>query len=213
VACDDTAFGVPGCILLRRDIADLANSEPASVDWIVTDPPYPREYLPLYDDLARGAAHVLRPGGGLLCMTGQTWLPAVMFSLAEHLRYHWTLAYLTPGGQAVQVFPRRVNTFWKPVLLFAAGDLDAEWFGDVTRSDTNDNDKEHHDWGQSESGMYDLMRRFVRPGQVVMDPFLGGGTTAVVALALGASFIGSDVSSDAIATTQARLADAATLAA
>ena len=27
--------------------------EPDSIDFIITDPPYPKEYLPLYEDLAK----------------------------------------------------------------------------------------------------------------------------------------------------------------
>jgi len=176
-----------------------------SVDFIVTDPPYPAEFLHVYADLGKVAAHVLKPGGLALVMVGQTYLPEIIRHLDEHLQYHWTLAYLTPGGQAVQQFQRRVNAFWKPVLVYAKGDYAGEWFADVSRSDVNDNDKDHHHWGQSASGMRDLMRRFVRPGQVVLDPFLGGGTTAVVALELGATFIGFDTDEQAISTTKARI--------
>ena len=77
-------------------------------------------------------------------------------ALLPHLRYHWLLAYLTPGGQAVQVFQRKVNTFFKPILMFTKGEFAGEWFGDVCRSAPNDNDKDHHRWGQSVSGMDDI---------------------------------------------------------
>ncbi|MEO5346523.1 MAG: ParB N-terminal domain-containing protein [Magnetococcus sp. YQC-9] len=183
-----------------------------SVDWIVTDPPYPKEHLPLFDTLGEIAAHVLRPGGALLVMVGQFHLPEIIRKLEAHLSYHWTMAYLTPGGQSPQIFPRRVNTFWKPVICFAKGEYAGPWIGDVVRSETNDNDKQHHPWGQSESGMADLMRRFVKPGDTVLDPFLGGGTTGVTALRLGCRFIGYDVDQQAITTTLhrfGRLDDAA----
>src|SRR5437762_10705349 len=39
----------------------------ASVDLIFTDPPYDRDSVPLYGDMANIAARVLRPGGSLLC--------------------------------------------------------------------------------------------------------------------------------------------------
>jgi site-specific DNA-methyltransferase (adenine-specific) len=162
-----------------------------SVDWIVTDPPYPKEFLPLYDDLAAVAAHALKDGGSLFCMIGQSYLFDVGARLAKRLTYRWQLAYLTPGGQAAQIFPLMLNTFWKPVLWFGKGRYVGEWwFGDVASSKVNDNDKRFHDWGQSESGMLDLMRRFVRPGDTVLDPFMGGGTTGVAAKALGARFLG-----------------------
>jgi hypothetical protein len=135
-----------------------------SVDWIITDPPYPENFLDCFKELVEVSAHALKPGGSLLCMSGQTYLPTVIAALDKCLTYQWTIAYLTPGGQAVQIFPRRVNTFWKPILWFVKDEYKGDWIGDVAKSNVNDNDKTRHHWGQSESGMYDLMRRFVRPG-------------------------------------------------
>jgi site-specific DNA-methyltransferase (adenine-specific) len=184
----------------------LSDLEPGSVDAVVTDPPYPAEYLPLWSDLAEHAAKWLKPGGVLAAMSGQIHLPEVVARLSEHLAYHWTVAYLTPGGQAVQVFPRRVNTFWKPVLIFRNGaGPDPEWFGDVTKSDVNDNDKRLHHWGQSESGMADLVKRLTRPGELILDPFMGGGTTGIAALALGRRFVGCEIKAVDFATAAARL--------
>jgi hypothetical protein len=45
---------------------------------------------------------------------------------------------------------------------------------------------------------------FTAPGDFVLDPFLGGGTTAVEALALGRSVIGTDVSSLAVFLAQVK---------
>ena len=193
--------------LFTADIAVAAQHvEAESVDFIVTDPPYPREFLPVYDDLAVFAQHSLKPGGSLLCMVGESYLPEIIEKLATKLKYHWTISYLTPGGQATQLFDRKVNTFWKPVLWFTKGDYGGDWIGDVAGSKANDNDKRHHHWGQSESGMHDLMERFLYPNMTVCDPFLGGGTTGLVALSLGCRFIGCDIDEDCVAKTNARLA-------
>ena len=182
----------------------LASIEPGSIDAVITDPPYPAEFLPLWSELAKHAARWLKPGGILAAMSGHMFLPEVISRLGEHLDYWWTLAYLTPGGQAVQVFPRRINTFWKPILLYRNGHGDAaEWFGDVARSDVND--KRFHHWGQSESGMADLVKRLTRPGETIIDPFMGAGTTGVAAIALGRSFTGCDVNADHVETTRERL--------
>lgn len=187
-------------------VAELHHAvEPDSVDWVITDPPYPREYLPVYDDLAAFAKHALKPGGSLLCMVGQSYLPDILERLSTHLTYHWTIAYLTPGGQATQLWDRKVNTFWKPVLWLTKGKHEGDWIGDVAKSNTNDNDKNHHHWGQSESGMSDLIDRFTYPGETICDPFLGGGTTAVVATRMNRRFIGADIDNEAILTTTQRL--------
>lgn len=70
-----------------------------SVDLIVTDPPYPKQYLPLWADLARVAARVLKPGGFLVAYSGQIHLATMMMMLSEHLTYYW-LAFTTPADKA-----------------------------------------------------------------------------------------------------------------
>ena len=190
--------------IIKAPVGDLPIDD-ESVDVIITDPPYPAEFLSVYPDLARTAARVLKPGGSCFVMIGQSYLPDIVSAMCEHLTYQWTIAYLTPGGQATQIFPRKVNTFWKPVLWFVKGEYKGEWMGDVAHSRPNDNDKRFHHWGQSESGMADLINKFSEPGQVILDPFLGGGTTGVVALDLGRRFIGSDIDDSAIATSLERL--------
>ena len=49
------------------------------------------------------------------------------------------------------------------------------------------------------------MDMFAYPGQLVCDPFLGGGTTALSARKKGCGFIGCDVDPEAIKITQERL--------
>jgi site-specific DNA-methyltransferase (adenine-specific) len=191
-------------------VGDLASVDvtDASLDVIVTDPPYPAEFLPEFDKLGAFAAAKLHDGGSLVCMSGQSYLPQVIASLYPHLVYQWTAAYLTPGGQAVQLWDRKVNTFWKPLLWFVKGEYTGDWIGDVCKSDVNDNDKRFHDWGQSESGMVDVLRRFTRAGDLVCDPFCGGGTTGIAALSLGRRFLGIDRDEQSIATTSQRLNEA-----
>ena len=184
------------CDLRVCSCRDLFDSE-IKPDAVITDPPYPKEYLHVFTELAESCAIAGVPV--VAVMSGQSYLPEVMRRLCEHLTYRWTLAYLTPGGQAVQQWQAKVNTTWKPVLLFGEAD---EWFGDVAASRVNDNDKRFHKWGQSESGMADLVERLTKPGQLVCDPFLGGGTTAVVSLVLGRHFVGCDI--DAACIEQAR---------
>ncbi len=185
-----------------RELGDLV--PPDSVDAIITDPPYPREFLPLYGDLAQLAARVLKPGGSLLAMAGQSYLPDVLAAMTPHLQYQWTLAYMTPGAH-VQVWPRDVLCGWKPVFWFVKGQYAGGRQFDVHTSAGAD--KDHHHWGQSESGMASLIEAFTRPGDTVLDPFLGGGTTGVVAVRLNRLFIGVDVDEDAMATAAVRLAE------
>lgn len=52
---------------------------------------------------------------------------------------------------------------------------------------------------------HQLMRRYTRPGEIVLDPFIGGGTTAIEAANLGRRCIGIDLNPALIANLAARL--------
>ena len=58
----------PVCHLGR--FQDYQEAYAGKIDVLITDPPYARATLPLYDDLATCARAVLRPGSWLLCLTG-----------------------------------------------------------------------------------------------------------------------------------------------
>lgn len=214
------------------DVRDLhGDGDPLGIDpqAIITDPPYPEEFLPLYRALAQLGAAILPDGGSLLAMCGQANLDEVFHQIhayrtieevgegmsefdqwddpyrwAADLTYQWTLNYYTPG-QSTQVFGRRVKSNWKPVLWYVNGTYTGEHVDDTIRS--GENDKRFHEWGQSVSGMAALIERFTVPGDLVYDPFCGGGTTGVAALLTGRLFVGSDIDESCVKQTAARLAE------
>jgi len=188
---------------LVEECAKLANG---SVDVIITDPPYGADYLSLYDKLREVAKHTLKPGGSLLAMVGQTHLIEILNILSKGLSYHWVIAYMTPGPNSTKVWNKRVYAQWKPVLWFTNGDYAGTWRNDVVISEKQD--KEFHDWGQPESGMYDLVTKFSDAGELILDPFSGAGTTGVVAIRAGRKFIGVDIDANAINTSKLRLVKA-----
>lgn len=121
------------CDIRCCSIEDLFKSG-IKPDAVITDPPYSKKYLPLYESLAIHCKNI--PLVAVMC--GQSYLPDVIHLMCKHLNYRWMLAYLTPGGQSVQQWPCKINTFWKPVLLFGEA---KQWIGDVCESAVNDNDK------------------------------------------------------------------------
>lgn len=180
----------------REVLADLRD-----VDAIITDPPYPKEYLPLLGDLADWADRVLAPEGVLAVLLGQSHLPTAYHLLNRGRPYRWTMAYLTPGAAYVS-HQARVQSNWKPVLVYGGGPR----FADTLRSEGLDAEaKHHHHWGQDFAAFCTLIERLTAPGQFVVDPFCGGGTTLAAAVATGRRSIGCDVDSVAVATTRERL--------
>ena len=52
-----------------------------------------------------------------------------------------------------------------------------------------------------------FIRLFTQPGDVVLDPFVGSGTTAVAAATLGRRFVGVDLNSDYVELSRERIRD------
>lgn len=180
----------------RDVLADLQN-----VDAIITDPPYPGEFLPLLDDLAAWSDKVLNEDGVLVVLFGQTYLPEVYRRLDGHRPYRWTGAYLTPGA-GYSSMPRRVQSNWKPVLVYGGGDR----FSDVFRSEGTDHSaKNLHFWGQDYGAFHQIVERLTKPGQIVVDPFMGSGTTLAAAKALGRHAIGCDIDQAHVDVARKRL--------
>jgi len=173
-------------------------------DFIITDPPYPREYLHLYEALAIRANEWLKPGGLLIAMCGQSYLNQIYEMMSKYIEYYWTAAYLTPG-ESPSLWQKNVIPKWKPLLIFAKGKYSGKMFGDVFTSGANE--KGLHKWGQSESGMYSIISNVCLPGQSIFDPFCGSGTTGVAALKHGCLFHGIDIDSDNVNISRGRLND------
>jgi hypothetical protein len=194
------AEGLPATVTIhhgdfREVLADLSG-----VDAIITDPPYPREFLPLLGDLAVWADKVLAPDGVLAVLIGQTYLPEVYRLLDGHRPYRWTCAYLTPGSSYIS-YQGKVQSNWKPLILYGGGD----WLPDIVKSDGDGAAKTQHKWGQNYGAFHTIVERLTTRGQTVVDPFMGAGTTLLAAHALGRHAIGCDVDSAAVATSRERL--------
>ena len=200
---------IKDCKLFVSDIQNnLWQVADESVDYVITDPPYSKEYVYLYGGLSLLASRVLKPGGSLIVMCGQSYLPEVINELCKSMTYQWCMAYLTPGGISPSLWQKKTNTFWKPVLWFVKGKYKGDVIGDVLKSPPNDNDKKFHEWGQSLGGFMEILEKFTYPGQTILDPFLGGGTTGVAAVTMGRKFIGTDMEQKNIDVSRERIQEA-----
>lgn len=194
---DDPDIRIHHCSINDLDI------EPGSVDLIFTDPPYLKESIPLWDDLGRFAARALKPGALLIAYCGHFWLPEVMQRLAAHLRYVWTGTLCLPGAHArIRVY--KIIQGARPLLFFSNGNyMPRTWIYDTVTSEGRQ--KEYHEWQQGIAPALYYIEHLTQPGELVVDPFLGSGTTAVAAKRLGRRFIGCDIDADAIASAKLRL--------
>lgn len=188
----------------RRALDDLEGR----VDAIITDPPYESEAYELYEHIGRLAHALLKPDGVLAVMSGTRLdvVDSLERSIGRHMRRRHRGVFLT-RGPAWRDHVERVAVAYKPVLIFSHPDADGAlpWILTDVYVGGGD-DKRFHRWGQSESGFEQIVDTLTRPGELVVDPFLGGGTTAVVCRALGRRFVGCDIDAAAVATTRERLA-------
>jgi hypothetical protein len=185
-------FSANNISIYHGDFRDVLPELDLRFPLIVTDPPYPLKYLPLYGDLARLGGGVLTEGGSLLAMAGHYHLPAVLNLMTPHLNFHWLMQYATPGVNA-RIWHRKIIVGSKPVLWFTRGKYAGGWVFDGARSGRVE--KEYHEWGQSTRGMIDLIKRFTREGETptVCDPFSGGGSTLEACRALGLPAVGIEI--------------------
>lgn len=194
--------------ILHGDYQQLLPAYAGTVDAIITDPPYVSEWFETEEHADPGfaatAAELLKPAGILVAMMGQWPLRRFMALLDQHLQYRWMGAYIAQGPRT-SVNVSRVKSGWKPLLIYNRTDAAKHtWIlDDVFTSDAPS--KAHHHWGQSEAGFANIIDRLTKPGDLICDPFLGGGTASIVCRDLGRSFVGCDIDPQAIETTRARL--------
>ena len=183
--------------------------EPSSVDLILTDPPYPEEFIHCYNELAKLAVHALKPGRSCLAMSGSAWMLRILKSMdIKGLEYNWMIAMTGLNGGTVA--GRHVcNIRWKPFLWHIKTPRSKD--GSITPYVSDEiasckRDKRFHEWGQGITTNQELIKKFKVPeGGVIVDPFVGGGTNAEAAASLGHTFIGCDLNKECVELSKQRL--------
>ncbi len=191
------------CGDFREVLADVPDQ---SVDAIVTDPPYDDAGVPLYSDLSAFAARVLKPGRLCIAYCGKVSLPEQLDRLGEHLQYAWAGAVFHPGRHS-EFFARMIRGRWRPVAIFSAGKYEPRhWLIDAVMSEGNGakGPTDHH-WQQSLGPFLRWVSQVGEPGELVVDPFLGSGTTALACRRTGRRFLGCDIDPASVSLALERL--------
>ena len=169
----------------------FADIEDGSIDCIITDPPYPKEFIECWSKLSRFAKRVLKPNGFCIAYSGQMHLPEVIKRMNEHLDYYWTFA-VYHEGQTQIVNGVNLICRWKPVLIFQNGKKKLNnTFQDYFISEQRE--KQGHDWQQSKSGVGYLIEMFTKPNDLILEPFAGSGTTIKAAIEKGRRIKASEI--------------------
>jgi 16S rRNA G966 N2-methylase RsmD len=200
---DDWAIFAGDFTVRGNDLPD------ASVDLILTDPPYPEEFAESWNDLAAFATRVLVPGGIIAALSGKIHVDDRMERLAASgLAYGWIYSQPLPGSNT-RILARHVLQEWKPWLCYSKGPWPSgrtDWHGDLLVADARA--KDEYEWQQQLGPAIQLVERLSRSGDMVVDPFCGSGTYGVAALKAGRRFTGIEADADRVAISTRRLQDA-----
>ncbi len=188
-----------------RELASLIPNE--SVDLIFTDPPYVKESIPLYDWLAETAARILKPNGFLFAYAGVYWKWEVMRLMASHMDYWFDMVLFNSGNSPV-MWSKNVVSRYKSILVYSRkGEKPKPRVMALSFFEGSGEDKRYHTWGQDESSARYYVDCFSHPGDIVFDPFAGGGTTAYVCRVLGRPCLAFELDSSAADIARARVRD------
>ena len=182
-------------LLIQGDFIEKSKEliSDTSIDLIFTDPPYGKEWLSLYADLAKIAARALKIGGSIVTNVGHSIIPEVISNMVNAgLTYWWPIA-VKLSGQFAREHHRGVSIKWKPLLWFVKGNKKnaVDYLADYIESSTPE--KLMHEWEQSPAEAEHVISRLTVGNQVVFDPMMGSGTTGVAALKLNRKFIGIEI--------------------
>lgn len=189
--------------IVHSDFREL-RIEDDSARLFLPDPPYDRESLPLYEEVARFAARKLRPGGILLAYHGVMYLPEILAMMTRHLNFVWQVSIVFEAGNRY-VQDRNILSQYRPVLVFSKGPPRMPVaLPDVLQG--GGCQKDIHPWQQSIEEEMFFVEKLTNPGELVVSPFGGGFTTAAACYRLGRRCLTCDIDAEAVQKGLERLA-------
>lgn len=182
-------------ILLGDCIELMQNIRDNSVDLVLTDPPYGKEYLYLWEELSKGAKRVLKENGYCIAYSGKMFLPEVLAGISKHLRYKWCISLL--HKQSNIAWGVRYFDEWRPIIVLQNNDKN-----DSIKKVRHDviypsgSDKRFHIWGQAVGDAIDLILDYSNENDLVLDPFVGGGTIPIACIKANRKYIGIEINEE-----------------
>jgi hypothetical protein len=184
---------------------ELAESVPSeSVDMVFCDPPYTKEFIPhIYEWLGSATLRILKPGGYLFAYCGGEHMPASLAALDESgLSYFWVFMLVHNGGYP-RMWNKHLMSGYKPVFVFTKGKPTINPWMSTVHSDAMD--KRYHGWGQGDGLAIKMINMLTVEGDVVFDPFAGGGTTSAAAKKLRRQYLAFEIEPEIASVARERL--------
>jgi len=196
----------------------MAQMPDGCVDLVVIDPPFDIEELD-YEQFFVRCADTMKEGATIYCYwssKGITFLEP-LFRQAFHLR---NIIAIRTKNFICHPWDKAAFDFkWTPVFFGTKGQLNYELRKKAFAEDYHTGDawncvmpqsnwvqeKRIHRFQKPEESIERMIRISSSPGDLIFDPFIGSGTTAVVADRLGRKFFGCDINPDYVEMALERL--------
>jgi hypothetical protein len=192
------SFGITHCSLTEWDAPQC--------QLVFTDPPYHDKHVDRFRELGQFAMQHLDEGRFLCTYTGKLRLADCVNAVLESgMEWVWIFSVYHPFSKEKHLGGvYNIAENWRPVVVFRKpGPVWTPTFQqDVVRGERS---KSHHDWSQDEQTPEQLIQAYSAPGEIVLDPFCGGGTTPLVAKRVGRKCFACDVDIAAVAMATDRL--------
>ena len=191
------------CLEVMKDWPDKC------VDLVLTDPPYPKVFDHVWDYLGEPTCRVSKDNSFQVSLCGHYQVPRVLDAVRAG-GWEWFWSCIAPNNNQPIMFGYRVKCCHKPILMFKKGKaLPNRIFCDNygLRQKTSDwkNSQDLHKWGQAISLFYEPIDSLTKPGDTILDPFVGSGTVCEAAKRLGRNYIGIDISEEYCEIARLRL--------
>jgi hypothetical protein len=178
--------------IITGDARQLAQAIPdASVDLIFTDPVYWQ--IEDYAWLAETAARVLKASGHVLAYCGNVQqVRAGAAMLREGLQDRPVLGHFLMPPYS-RLFDAQCHVNYMPLLWFSKPKAQPLRWLVVSPTSSYHGKSWAHEWGKNASATAHFMERFTDAGDVVIDPFAGGGTVPAVCKILERRYLAFEI--------------------
>ena len=166
-----------------------------SADAVVTDPPYGNgTNYNGYKDTKEQLIKLVRTFmPEVLRITKRVLVTSGVANMWIYPEPTWTLSWVNPGGIGSSQWG---FSCWQPILAYGKDPYLQDGLG--RRPDTlfqrkNEVDDNNHPCPKPTNVMRWIIERTTRQGDIVLDPFMGSGTTGVACVQTGRNFIGIEI--------------------
>jgi hypothetical protein len=116
-------------------------------------------------------------------------------------------AYEDVGQEYERTIQDRGYQIWYPLVWFVKGKRPEYQVPGGNYIESVPPDKSLHDWKQSSTEAEWMISTFTVENEVVLDPFMGSGTTGIAALQLKRKFIGIEINEDTFNIAKSTIAE------